>query len=301
MDKLTAAGILGISPGSSKEDIREAFRNKTANVRLEDDPETFGRLQTAYRVMMRAGADASFSPEYLEYGEAAPDALNNSKGSAYAGAEDIENLFSRISEDMPETEEDSSQLGIMQARVGFSALWKQPASEYDYNEMLKCAELSDFSPRECRKIADRIKKDGFTVLKFGKNRVRRTEGFDSFLSYLYARAGKGYHPMPLRVWYYFKLVLALFPIFPVTAAYIHMLVSDFTVFSELTSPLTRVLIIERDIFSVLFIVGFFPLTRLMARKRSPRKTYAVVYFLYIVIMIALSVGIALLFFKVIPL
>lgn len=62
MDKLTAEKILGVQPGTSRQEIKRAYAALVRTYHPEEFPEEFQRIQEAYEVLIKGGGDtASFS------------------------------------------------------------------------------------------------------------------------------------------------------------------------------------------------------------------------------------------------
>lgn len=193
MDKLTAARILGVEYDSSREDIRAAFRAKTEEINLEDDPQEFALVQTAYRTLTRSsgGAGLSLPGDTGTVFHADEDLSSDEMDDAAGGmddpdleyAEGEEALFAGIVEE--ETAKDREEYEIQKARETFAALLQLPKSNYDYTKLLEIARKCDLRWDECKGIAKQLTAVR-NLIRRGDNRVRRTEGFDEFVGYVFA-------------------------------------------------------------------------------------------------------------------
>ena len=200
MDKLTAARTLGVEYDSSIEDVRAAFRAKTDEINLEDNPQEFALIQTAYRTLTKSGSGAgptlSGGGTGLSLSGDVGTVLQTDEDQAADGmddpsdemddpdleyAEGEESLFADIVEE--ETAKDREEYERQKARETFISLLQFPKSSYDYAQLLEIARMCDLRGDECRGIVKQLTTVR-NLIRRGDGRVRRTEGFDGFVGYL---------------------------------------------------------------------------------------------------------------------
>ena len=75
MDQLNALHILGLEPGCSQQEIRDAYRALTLEHHPEDDPAGFARIQEAYRTLTRRSQPEFRPTEREEEEEVSEDAF----------------------------------------------------------------------------------------------------------------------------------------------------------------------------------------------------------------------------------
>lgn len=297
MDKLTAAKILGVEYDSSIEDIRAAFRAKTEEINLEDDPQEFALIQTAYRTLTKSGSGAGLSlpgdtgtvfhaDEDLSSDEM-DDAADGMDDPGIEYAEGEETLFAGIVEE--ETAKDREEYERQKARETFIALLQFPKSSYDYVQLLEIARMCDLRGDECRGIVKQLTTVR-NLIRRGDNRVRRTEGFDEFVGYLYSRMGKTYHPKLLRLKYLVVILVAAYLAIPAVAGVVMGVVESFTgEMDNMEGMADKVSFVVMMVLSALFIIGLIIILRKTREMRRSKRTVIVVAYIVAFMIIEMAV------------
>ena len=299
MDKLTAARILGVEYDSSIEDIRAAFRAKTEEINLEDNPQEFALIQTAYRTLTRSAGGAGLSlpgdtgtvfhaDEDLSSDEM-DDAADGMDDPGIEYAEGEETLFAGIVEE--ETAKDREEYDRQKARETFAALLQLPKSSYDYVQLLEIARKCDLRWDECKGIAKQLTAVR-NLIRRGDNRVRRTKGFDEFVGYLYSRMGKTFYPMVLRLKYLVAILVAVWFLAP---AVFGILVGLYEEFAKMPGVADKASLAVTLIMLVVFFAGIFFITKKTGEMRIAKRNVIIV--IYIVLFIAFDLFITLLVYN----
>ena len=293
MDKLTAASILGVECDSSIEDVRAAFRAKTEEINLEDDPQEFALIQTAYRTLTKTGGGAgmTLSGDAVMVSHKAEDRLPiENHDPVFEDGENEEDFFAGIVEE--ESEKDRKEYERQMARETFAALLQLPKPSYDYVQLLEIAKGCDLRGDECIGIVKQLT-TARNLIRRGDNRVHRTEGFDAFVAYLYSRMGKKYHPMLLRLKYLVVILIAAYFAIPAVAGVFMGFVEAFTgEMDNLEGMTEKVSFVMMMVLSALFVVGLIIILRKTREMRRRRKTLIIIA--YIVLFVAFDLLITLL-------
>ena len=278
MDKLTAAKILGVEYDSPIEDIRDAFRAQTEEINLEDDPQGFALVHTAYRTLTRPRGSAGLS--ITTDSETELPAGEDSTGYAVGlGSEAGETgFFAGIEEE--EARRDREEYDRREARMAFRSLLEEPRSDYDYVKLLEHARICELDRNESASIAKQLT-TVYNLIRKGENRVRRTEGFDEFVAYLYSRMGKTYHPIWLRVRNWGTVLIAAYFAIPASAGIIQGLVESITGdLDKMEGMADKASYIVMIGTVVLFIVGLVIILRKTVEMRRVKRR--VIIFAFIV-------------------
>ena len=203
MDKLTAAKILGIEAESSIDEIKAVYREITKEIQLEDDPERFALVQTAYRTLTKKGGtnDPSFavSTGRLILGSSDYDYVKPAEEEEYEEdddekgheEDDEKKLFADIIKTA--TRREIEKASRESAREEFFYLLQNSNFQYDFVRLLELGKKCDLDAFECAEIAKSFTKI-LNVLSGVKRRTCKADGFNEFVSFLYLRMGKKYNP-----------------------------------------------------------------------------------------------------------
>ena len=273
MDKLTAARTLGVEYDSSIEDVRAAFRAKTGA------GPTLSGGGTGLSLSGDVGTVLQTDEDQAADGMDDPSDEMDDPDLEYAEGE--ESLFADIVEE--ETAKDREEYERQKARETFISLLQFPKSSYDYVQLLEIARMCDLRGDECRGIVKQLTTVR-NLIRRGDGRVRRTEGFDGFVGYLYSRMGKTYHPMLIRLKYLVAILIAAFFAIPAVAGVVMGFVEAFTGEMDNMEGMTeKVSFVVMMVLSVLFVVGLIIILRKTREMRHTRRTliiiaYIVAYF-----------------------
>ena len=297
MDKLTASKILGVAPGCSIEEIKEAFRKKTEEIQIEEDPQGFALVQTAYRALTKTGDSVRLSTSTRQaptfsVTRGLPDLED---GLEYEDGE--KELFTKIVEG--EAQKDREEYDRQEARENLRYILEQPKANYDYVKLLKYAQACELNPDECEGLAKQLT-TVHNLTKWGKNRIRRTEGFDEFVTYLYSRTGRTFNPRFHKARNIALVLLACYFASPAVLGIIWGLVESFRSiageFNSMEGAADKASFVVMFGMQIPFVIGLILILRKTAEMR--RKKRSVIIVAYIVAFEILSIAAILITYNV---
>lgn len=288
MDKLTAARILGVEYDSTIEDVKAAFRAKSEEINLEDDPQGFALIQTAYRTLTRSDRAAGLNLAG-DAGTVFPldeERINGENvDPEFEYSEGEEALFSGIVEE--ESERDREEYERQSARETFAALLQLPKSRYDYVQLLEIAKKCDLRWDECKGIAKQLT-SVINLIRRGENRVRRTEGFDGFVGYLYSRMGMKYRPMLLRLKYLAAILIAAVLMAPVLSGIFAGLSEEF---AKMEGVADKASLAVTLVLLVIFFIGISLIMKKTHNMRTAKRNVIIVAYIAVYVVLDLFITI----------